>query len=152
MRKKYVLTALAIFAVTGAVNHSQSLAGAWSVDGIQSLADPKPSIDHRLMDRGQLEWDQLIHTVDDTGIPRNDQSSYNNPMRQSEQGVRQDTRSDYKTDQKTDSGVGSSSNYSPKESSGSPTAPYGGAIYGAGPATPSADPLVKELSRDPSIR
>lgn len=156
MRQKHVLTALVIFAVIGAADYSQNLAAAWWVDGTQSLANPKPWIDHRLMDQGQLAWDPLIHTVADMGVSaplyKEMQSQQPEPRAQ------QDTRSDHKTD----SGYGSSNNYAPnapiqqesyqKRSSGSPTAPYSEAIYGGLPTTPSADPLVKELRGDPSIR
>ena len=56
------------------------------------------------MDQGQLEWDPLIHTVDDTGVLPNDTYSYEYQYRQQAHGARQDTRSDHKTD----SGFGSS--------------------------------------------
>lgn len=158
MRQKHILTALAIFAVTGALNFPSRSAGAWWVDGIQSLADPKPWIDHRLMDLGQPVWDAFIHTVDreGSGIPLNDQYSYESQWRQPEHGAPQDTRSGHKTDSR----VGPSNNYLQKESSGSPpkessgsrSSPYPGAMYGGVPTTPSADPLVRELNRDPSIR
>ncbi len=50
MRPKHVLTALAIFAVTGAVSVPNSLAVAWRLD---------------VSDRRGSAWDQLIHTVGD---------------------------------------------------------------------------------------
>lgn len=49
-------------------------------------------------------------------------------------------------------GSNSSDNYLRKESSGSSGGPYGGSVYGGGPTTPSADPMIKELNRDPSLR
>jgi hypothetical protein len=49
-------------------------------------------------------------------------------------------------------GPNPSDNYFRKESSGSSNSPYGGSVYGGPPTTPSADPMIKELSREPSMR
>lgn len=140
MRPKHVLTALAIFAVTGAVSVPSSLAGAWRLD----------VSDRHVVDRGGLEGDPLIYTQLATGVPPDTQLKYDYvwPGQTPEHGARQDTRSDHKTD----SEFGSYNNPFQKESPGSLTAPFRETIYGQSPATPSADPLVRELSRDPSIR
>jgi len=146
MRKKYVLTALAIFAVTGVVNPSQSLAGAWWVD----------ISDRHVVDRGGLEWNPLIHTVQDTSAPRLDNPEYQtmgqprqgpNPL--SEDPSRRTRESGSSGSSSNESGYGPnpSDNYLKKESSAAPTGPFGETIYGQPPTTPSADPLVRELSR-----
>ena len=71
------------------------------------------------MDQGQLEWDPLIHTVDDTGVLPNDTYSYEYRWRQQEHGARQDARSDHKTD----SGFGSSNDDFQKEPPQRPSSP-----------------------------
>lgn len=144
MRQKHVLTALAIFVVTGAVSVPNSLAVAWRLD----------VGDRHVGDRGELEWNPLIHTVGDIGEsgavlrPNMSPGYFEHQTRQPERGAQQDTRSDY-------SGYGSSNNYSQKESSGAPhdrspgipSAPFSETIYGQLPRTPSADPAVRDLSR-----
>lgn len=133
MRQKHVLTALAIFAVTGAVNLSDSLAEGW-------------------------QRETLIHKVADAysgmtgGILRPDAAS-------SQQGAmpgaqsRQPGESTYGSPSNDSRYGGKSSDPSyHKESSGSPTSPYSETIYGGVPTTPSADPAVRELNRDPSMR
>lgn len=144
MRQKHVLTALAIFVVTGAVSVPNSLAVAWWLD----------VGDRRVGDRGELEWNPLIHTVGDTGAP-----PVHNPEYQTLGHPRQGPIPFLSADPSRHTGEsGSSSNesqygpnpsdsYFQKESSGASTAPFSETIYGGVPTTPSADPLVRELSR-----
>ncbi len=119
MRQKHVLTALAIFAVIGAVNHSQSLA---------QMSDPLSHDAYSRMSgtkQGPMPGDQSSQTGEyKSGSPSNATGYSTKPSDPSFH----------------------------KESSGSPTSPYSETIYGGVPTTPSADPAVKELNRDPSMR
>lgn len=130
MRQAHILTALAIFAVTGAVNYSQSPAeaqeslihkvGTDAYSGMGSVVRPGG-----YQQGGPMPGDQSRPTGEyKAGSPSNENRYGSNP----------------------------SDNYFKKESSGSSSGPYGGAVYGGPPATPSADPMIKELSRDPSMR
>ena len=149
MRQKHVLIVLAIIAVTGAVSVPNSLAGAWRLD----------VSDRHVVDRGGVEGAQLIYTQLATGVPPDVQLNYNYiwPYQKPESGygAGQSDRSHYGMENKSGSssnesryGSNLSDNYLRKESSGSsPTGPYSETIYGGVPTTPSADPLVRELSR-----
>ncbi len=147
MRQKHVLTALAIFAVTGAVSVPNSLAMAWRLD----------VSDRHVVDRGGLEWNPLIHTVADTGVPRMDNPEYKTlghpqqgPIPFISSGPSRHTGesgSSGSSSNESQYNPNPSDNYFQKESSGASTAPFGETIYGGVPTTPSADPLVKDLSR-----
>lgn len=148
MRPKHVLAALAIFAVTGAVSVPNSLAVAWRLD----------VSDRHVVDRGGLGGDPLIYTQLATGVPPDIQLKYDyiwpSQKPESGYGASQSDGSHYGMENKSGSpsnesryGPNPSDNYLRKESSGSsPTGPYSETIYGGVPTTPSADPLVKELS------
>ena len=173
MRLKRILTALAIFAVTGIVTYSQSLAEAWQGNTIKHLSgmmakaasvSNEQQQGHKSsaqLDRSEQE--SLIHKVGADGgsasgyfgMPGADMRS---GAAQSQQGPIPGDRSytgEYKAGSPSNEsryGPNPSDNYFRKESSGSSTGPYGGSVYGGGPTTPSADPMIKELSREPSMR
>jgi hypothetical protein len=148
MRQTHVLTALAIFAVSGAVNHFQSDAEAWQGDIIKNL--------NGMM----VERESLIHKM---GADAYSDMSLSGPVRGSD-GVRSQQGSvtsdqsrhtgEYKGGSPNEGRYGSnpSENYFKKEWSGSSSGPYGGSVYGGPPTTPSADPMIRELSREPSMR
>jgi hypothetical protein len=154
MRQAHVLTALAIFAVTGTVNHSQSLAEARQGDPIKNLSGMMTNATHVNDDRS------LIHKVGSDAysgtlggymgldVPRSQQG----PM----PGDQSRPTGEYKAGSPSTEGrygPNPSDNYFQKESSGSSKGgPYGGSVYGGPPTTPSADPMIKELSREPSMR
>ena len=148
MRPKHVLTALAIFAVTGAVSVPNSLAGAWRLD----------VSDRHVVDRGGLEWNPLIHTVGDMGDPPKHNPEYQtlghpghgpipftNRFSNQESGHTRETGS---SSNESQSQGGHNPSDFLKGSSGSLTAPFSETIYGGVPSTPSADPSVRDLSRD----
>ena len=149
MRQKYILTTLAIFAVTGAVSVPNSLAGAWRLD----------VSDRHVVDRGGLERNPVIYTQLATGVPSDIQLKaydYIWPFQKqpSQFGIGPNNGSGSSMENKSDSssnesryGPNPSDNYLRKESSGVPTTPFSETIYGQLPSTPSADPLVRELSR-----
>lgn len=129
MRQAHILTALAIFAVTGAVNHSQSLAEAQESlihkVGTDAYSGMGPVVRPGGYQQGTMPGDQSRPPGDyKPGSPSNESRYGPNP----------------------------SDNYFKKESSGPSSGPYGGAVYGSPPATPSADPMIRELNRDPSMR
>lgn len=151
MRPKHVLTALAIFAVSGAVNHFQSHAEAWQGDVIKNL--------NGMMEEREL----LIHKVGadsySGGYPGMSGADMRSGAAPSQQGSVAGDQSRYTGEYKAGSpgsesryGPNPSDNYFRKESSGSSSGPYGGSVYGGAPTTPSADPMIKELSREPSMR
>jgi hypothetical protein len=152
MRKRPVLTALVIFAVTGAINHSQNLAEARQGDLTKNLSGMMTNAAHVNNDRQQ---ESLIHKMADA-------SSGMGPVVRPggyQQGPLPYDQSrptgEYKAGSpgsETRYGPNPSDNYMKKESSGPSSGPYGGAVYGGPPATPSADPMIKELSRDSSMR
>jgi hypothetical protein len=162
MRQKHILTALAIFAVTGLVTHSQSLAEAGQGNAIKHLSGlmAKAAYTSNEQQQGQKsEWESLTHKVQadaysgmSGGVMRSD-SMLSKPG--SVPGDQSRHTGEYKAGSPGNDGrygSNSSDNYLKKESSGSSTGPYGGSIYGGGPSTPSADPMIKELSREPSMR
>jgi len=132
MRQIHVLTALVIFAVTGAVNHSQGLAEAQ-----ESLIHKVQADAYSGMSGGYMRSDSMLSKP---GSVPGDQSRPTGEYKAGSPG----NESQY--------GPNPSDNYFRKDSSGSSKGPYGGAVYGGPPATPSADPMIKELSRDPSMR
>ena len=157
MRQTRALTALAILGVIGIVHHSPSLAEAGQGNTIMHL--------NGMMANAVSVSDEqkpLIHKVGDgySGTSYSGMSSPNMtpqamPSPQ-DPAVGNQPRStgDYKSGSVSNEGrYGSTSdNYMKKESSGSSTGPYGSSVYGGPPATPSADPMIKELNRDPSMR
>ena len=166
MRLKHILTALAIFAVTGIVTHSQSLAEAWQGNTIKHLSGmmaKAASVSNEQqgqkfsvqLDRSEQE--SLIHKVGaDGGSPTGYFGMTGGDMRpgaaQSQQGPFPGGQGEYKAGSPSNEsryGPNPSDNYFRKESSGSSSGPYGGSVYGGGPTTPSADPMIKELSREP---
>ena len=168
MRQKHILTALAIFAVTGIVTHSQSFAEAWQGNAIKHLSgmmakaayvstEQQGQKSSAQLDRSKRE--SLIHRVQadaysgmSGGVIRSD-SMLSKPG--SVPGDQSHPTGEYKAGSPGNEsryGPTPSDNYFRKESSGSSTGPYGGSIYGGGPTTPSADPMIKELSREPSMR
>ena len=148
MRQKHVWTALVIFAVTGAVSVPNSFAGAWRLD----------VSNRHVVDPGGLGWGPVVYTQLATGVPPDVQLTYDyiwqGQRPKSGYGDSQSDRSGYGMENKSGSlsndsryGPTPSDNYFRKESSGAPTSPYSETIYGGVPTTPSADPLVRELSR-----
>ncbi len=158
MKHKFLVTAFAIIAATGAVSVPNSLAVAWRLD----------VSDRHVVDRGGLEWDPLIHTVAETGVPPNDSWPQDNNYSRygsswgflREHGASQREISRYWMEDKSRSageerqvGTHPYGNYFRNDrSSVFPTAPYSETIYGGVQTTPSADPMIKELSREPSVR
>jgi hypothetical protein len=148
MRQTHVLTVLAIIAVTGAVSVPNGLAVAWRLN----LGD------RHVVDRGGLEWDSLIHMVGDTSVSPTHDPEYQtlgHPL-QGPMPILPGDQSRYTGEYKSgsssnESGYSSnpSDNYLQKDSSGPSNSPgpYGGSLYGGVPTTPSADPMIKELSR-----
>ena len=143
MRQKHILTTLAIFAVTGAVSVPNSLAGAWRLD----------VSDRHVVGRG--EGNPSIHKVADPYSGMSPDMRYDTSRSQqgSAPGDQSRQTGEYKsgsTNNESRYGANPSNNYLQKESSGStasPTSPFSETIYGQLPSTPSADPLVRELSR-----
>ena len=129
MRQKHFLTALAIFAVTGVCNLSDSMAEVWQIES-------------------------LVHKVGVDAYSGMSQSGAD--AARSQQGTPQVDQSrptgEYKYGSPSNGYGTKPSDPSRKESSGSQNSPYSETIYGGVPTTPSADPLVKGLDRDPSIR
>lgn len=153
MKQKHVVTFLAIIAVTGAVSVQSSLAAAWRLD----------VSDRHVVDRSGLKRDPLIYTQLATGVPPDIQLKYDYIWEYQVPGyggygASQSDRSDtgeYKSGSPSNEGrygLNPSDDYFQKESSGSSNLPYGGSIYGGLPTTPSADPMIKELSREPAMR
>ena len=134
----------------------------------RSLNYPKRWSDRRLVHRGGTGQDSLIHTVTDTDVPPNDSWPQNENYSRygsqlwglREDGASQSERSRYGMEDKPSSSgeerqVDTSLHgdyFRNDQSSASPTAPFSEMIYGRGPTTPSADPMIKELSREPSTR
>lgn len=145
MKQRRIVTVLAIIAVTGAVSVPNSRAMVWRL-GVS---------DRHVADRGGLEWNQLIHTVADTdGLPAHDPEYQtlghpeHGPIPIPNIGMG-DSHDQGRYTGEHDSGSLSNEgryglNPSEKESSGFPTAPYGGV-----PTTPSADSMMEDLSRAP---
>lgn len=147
MRQTHVLTTLAIIAVAGAISGPINCAMAW----------PLGVVDRHVVDRDGLEWNSLIHTVGDTSsLPTHDpeyqilghpeHGPIPIPGNLSRQTGEQKSGS-LSNESRDDSNP--SDNYLRKESSGSSksSGPYGGFLYGELPTTPSADPMIKDLSR-----
>ena len=152
MRQTRVLAALAIFGVMGIVHHSTSLAEAWQGSAITHL-NGKMANAVSVSD----EQKPLIHKVGDgySGMSSPNMTPQAMPSPQNPAvGSQPRSTGDYKSGSLSNEGrYGSTSdNYMKKESSGSSTGPYGSSVYGGPPATPSADPMIKELNRDPSMR
>lgn len=130
MRQAQVLAALVIFAVAGAFNHSQSLAEAQEplihkvgTDAYSGMSGPVTNPGG--YQQGPMPGEQSRQTGEYKAASPSNESRY---------------------------GPNPSDNYLKKESSGSSSGPYGGAVYGGPPTTPSADPMIRELNRDPSMR
>jgi len=143
--KRFILIVLAIIAVTGAVSVPNSLAVAWRLD----VSDP------HVVDRGGVAWDQLIHRVADINDPSSESwpqnenyGRYSNQLGElREDGASQSERSGYGMEDKSRSAgeerqvdTHLRGNYFRNDQ------------YGGVPTTPSADPMIKELSREPSAR
>ncbi|MGC4096278.1 MAG: hypothetical protein QM706_04115 [Nitrospira sp.] len=129
MKPHYFLTTLALFAVTGAVNLSHNVAEVW-------------------------QGESLIHTV---GVDAySGMAPSGADMTRPQQGTVPSDQSrptgEYKYGSPSNGYGTKPSDPSRKESSGSSNSPYSESIYGGVPTTPSADPLVKGLDREPSIR
>jgi len=168
MRKKHVLTALVIFAVTGTVNYSQNLAEARQGDFIKNLSGMMTKaapVNDQLwsardsVDRGRSERESLIHKVGDDVYSGMSSSNMRpggmSSMQGSVVGDQSRPTGEYKSGSSSNEGrygPNPSENYFRKESSGSSNSPYGGSVYGGPPTTPSADPMIRELSREPSMR
>lgn len=150
MKHTHIVTALAIFAVTGIVSQSPSLASAWQGNVTKNLHGKR------------AEQQPLIHKVGDGYGTSYSGMSSPNVMPQAMPSPQDPTvgnqpraTGDYKSGSISNEGqYGSnpSNNFMKKESSGSSSGPYGSSVYGGLPSTPSADPMIKELNRDPSMR
>lgn len=146
MRQTHVLTALAIFAVSGAVNHFQSHAEAWQGDIIKNF-------NGMMVEQGALIY--KVGTDAYSGVSGSDMRPGGISSEQgSVAGGQSRSTGEYKGGSSNEGRYGSnpSENYFKKESSGSSSGPYGGSVYGGPPTTPSADPMIRELSREPSMR
>ncbi len=132
MKRTYILIAIAVCAVTGTVTTSQSLAVA-----------------------GQ---DGLIYRVAGDGYASAPGYDIPKPMPSDAARAAQEYKSSDQSYQGRESKSGASSyegkgmtgNYFQKDSA--QTSVYGGGAFYGGPPTPSADPLVQGLSREPSMR
>ncbi len=155
MEQRRIVTTLAIIAVTGAVSVPNSHAMSWRLD-----VSNEP-----VVDRGELVWNPLCNRVADINDPTKESWPQNeNYGRYSNQlgGLRVDG-----TSQRERSGYGMEDRYSSageerrlgahphgndfrnEPSPAFPGTPFGEMLYGWPPTTPSADPLVMELSREP---
>ena len=176
MRQIQVLTAFVVFAALGIVTQSQDLAQAWQGNAISHLSrtilqgavvSDEPQQDRKiLVQRGWSGQEALIHKVGSDAYSGGYPGMYGADMKSgaaaSSQsptgGDRYRQTGDYKFSAPSNEGrygTNPSDNYFRKESSGASGAtnsPYGGAVYGGVPSTPSADPMIKELNRDPSMR
>ena len=153
MKQRRIVTVVAIIAVTGAVSVPNSLAMAWRLD----------ISDRHVIDRGGLKWNPLIHTVDDTdGLPSHEPEYQtlghpeHGPIPFTNRHTEENPFSRHTGDHESGSlsneglyGLTPSDNYFQKDSSGSSNSPYGGSGYGGTPTTPSADPMIEELSHAP---
>ena len=167
MKQKYIWTAVAVFAIVGIVSHSPSIAEAGRGNAITYLhgmmSNPEnlnESWHESRLSSSPLDR-SLIHKVGadsySGGYPGMSGADMKSGAAPSSQGGVSGTQprstGDYKfSSPGNDSRYGSapsnpSDNYFKKESSGSSTGPYGGSIYGGLPSTPSADPMIKDLSR-----
>lgn len=172
MRQVQVLTAAAVFAALGIVTQSQDLAQAWQGNALTHLsgtAAKAASVNDELQQAqkssaqfDRLEHESLIYKVGADGYPGMSGADMKSGASSSSQapmgGDRYRQTGDYKFSSPSNDGrygANPSDNYFRKESSGASGAtnsPYGGAVYGGVPTTPSADPMIKELNRDPSMR
>lgn len=174
MRRKHILTAVAVFALLGTVDHSQSLAEAWQGNAIKHLGGlmAKAGYVSAEQQQGQqssapFDWSKRESLIDKVGSDSYLSGGYGmsggysgmSGTAPSSQGAAPGnqtyTTGEYKfSSPSSQSGYGpnTSDNYLRKESSGTTNSPYGGAVYGGVPTTPSADPMIKGLSRDPSMR
>lgn len=165
MTQRYIWTAVAVFSVIGIISHSPSIAEAGQGNAITHL--------HGMMSNtGNLSesWQEsrlpaspfdrsLIKKVGAdsysgmSGADARSGSTGSYSQQAPVSGGQSGSTGDYKfSSPGNDSRYGSapsnpSDNYFKKESSGSATGPYGGSIYGGLPSTPSADPMIKDLSR-----
>lgn len=167
MKQTYIWTAVAIFAAIGIVSHSPSIAEAGQgnvvthVNGMMTNAT-NLSQSWRESSLPSSPFDQsLIYRVGadsySGGYPGMSGADMKPGVAPSSPGsaLGNQPRStgDYKfSSPSDDSRYGSapsnpSDSYFKKESSGSSNGPYGGSIYGGSPSTPSADPMIKDLSR-----
>lgn len=169
MRHKHILTALVIFAVTGIVSHSQSLAEAREGNAIEHFSGmmaKAASVSHE-QQQGQISSAQLYRSERESLIHKVQTDAYSGmstttmrpgPMASPQgptAGNQSQSTGEYKFGSPSNEGrYGSnpSDNHFKRESAGPSTGPYGGFVYGGTPATPSADPMIKELSREPSMR
>jgi hypothetical protein len=174
MRQTHVLTTLAVFAVLGTVSHSQSLAEAGQGNAIKHLSGmmakaASVSDEQQQGQKSSAQLDRslesLIHKVGADGYSGGYSGMSGADMRSggtySQQGSVAGDQSrqpgEYKAGSSSNDGrYGStpsnpSDNYFKKESSGSSPGssggPYGGSVYGGLPTTPSADPMIRDLSR-----
>jgi hypothetical protein len=166
MKQMHIWTAFAIFAVIGIVSHSPSTAEAGQrnaithFDGMMKATNLGESWQENRLSSSPLDR-SLVHRVGadsySGGYPGMSGADMKSGVASSPQGAVPGNQShstgDYKfSSPGNDSRYGStpsnpSDNYFKKESSGSSTGPYGGSIYGGLPSTPSADPMIKDLSR-----
>lgn len=156
MRKRHVLMAVAIFAVTGIGSHSQSLAEAGQGIAIKHLSGLMANATHA---NDYWQQEALIHKVQADAYsgmgPVVRPGGYQQepmPGEQSRQTGEYKAGSPSNENRYGSNPSNTSDNYMKKESSGSSNGPYGGSMYGVVPSTPSADPMIKELNRDPSMR
>ncbi|OQW44647.1 MAG: hypothetical protein A4C66_01860 [Nitrospira sp. HN-bin3] len=154
--RQHILTALAIFAVTGIVSQSPNLAQAWQGNNIAHLSGILTNAAVSC-----VEQQSLIHKVGAdsysggySGMSGADiKSGAASSPQAGVQGTQPRSTGDYKfSSPGTDGRYGSmpsnpSDNFLKKESSGSSAGPYGSSVYGGLPSTPSADPMIKDLSR-----
>ncbi|HRI39680.1 MAG TPA: hypothetical protein PLO50_14075 [Nitrospira sp.] len=169
MKQTYIWTAVAIFAAIGIVSHSPSIAEAGQGNAVthfngmmtnatnlseswQESRRPSSLLDRSLIHRvGADSYSGGYSGMSGPDTRSGSTGSYS--QQGSISGDKSSPAGDYKfSSPGNDSRYGStpsnpSDNYFKKESSGSSTGPYGGSIYGGLPSTPSADPMIKDLSR-----
>jgi hypothetical protein len=149
MRKEHIMMALAIFAVFGIVSRSQSLAEAWQGNAIAHVNGMMTNVGESLIHK--VGADGFTSGYSGMSVPdtrSGGTATYSQQGSMSGDQYRQ--TGEYKSGSPSNEGrygANPSDSYMKKESSGSSNGPYGGTFYGGVPTTPSADPLIKELSR-----
>ena len=172
MKQVQLLTALAVSAALGIVSQSEAWQGnaitqlSGTILQAASVSDESQQGRKFLAQLGWSEREAVIHKVGSDaysgGYPGMSGADMKSGAAASSQaptgGDRYRQTGDYKFSSPSNNGqygANPSDNYFRKESSGASGAtnsPYGGAVYGGVPSTPSADPMIKELNRDPSMR
>lgn len=168
---RQILMALAVFTVLGTVTQAQTLAQGSAITHLSGAMTQATWVNDMSQQSrkssARRDWSErgaAIYKVGSDsyssgyigGMPGPDMKPGAAPSQQSPTSSDHYRQTgDYKfSSPNNDSryGVNPSDNYLRKESSGpsgASNSPYGGAVYGGVPTTPSADPMIKGLSREP---